>query len=241
VKKACLAIICSLMGHSALALEISDTELQKKGVAGEVEGGFSMTTGNSDTTSWRGRAAFDYYLVKFRHGVELKLDYAEDDDETSEESYFGSYQLDRKYSEVSYSYGLMSYENDRFAGLRDVYTGSLGYGHLFYPHRKGELKVEAGPGYRTAEDADDETIFRGNAEYKWTISPTSSFTQQLKTEIAEDNTISRSESALTARINGSLAMKLSFSVTHQSEPSVEDGVEKDSTDTKTSLTLLYKM
>ena len=236
-----LLLVGCLIGQQVMALDISDAELQEKGIAAEVEGGFSMTTGNSDTTSWRSRAAVDYYLDNWRHGVELKLDYAEDDDETSEESYFASYQLDRKYGELNYTYGLTSYENDRFAGLRDLYTISLGYGHIFTPHKRGTLKLEAGPGYRTAQDSDSETIFRGNSEYEWTISEYSSFSQKLNTEIADDNSISRAESVLTARINGSLAMKLSFSVTHQSNPTDEDGEEKDSTDTKTALTLLYKI
>lgn len=241
VKRGYLLLASCLISQQTMALAISDCELQKKGIAAEIEGGFSVTSGNSETSSWRGRTAIDYYRDTLRHGIILKLDYAEDDNETSKESYFGSYQLDRKFSEASYAFGLLSYENDRFAGLRDVSIGVLGYGRHFSPHDQGALKVEAGPGYRTAEDSESETIFRGNVEYKWTISESAAFTQKISTEIAELNSISRAETALSAQIYGSLAMKVSFSVTHQSEPAIDDGIQKESTDTKTALTLLYRI
>jgi len=59
--------------------------------------------------------------------------------------------------------------------------------------------------------------------------------EHLTTEIGSDTTITRSVTALTAQLAGSLAMKLSFTARHISEvpASVKD------MDTETAVTLVY--
>ena len=57
----------------------------------------------------------------------------------------------------------------------------------------------------------------------------------MSVEYGDTNTKTRSESALLAKINGSLQMKIAYNVTNNSD--VAD--DEESTDTETSLTLVY--
>ena len=78
-------------------------------------------------------------------------------------------------------------------------------------------------------------IIRGAVNYKWNISETARFTQTFSTEIGDENTKSRAESALSAQIAGGLSMKLSLKFDHNTDVAV--GVEK--LDTETAVTLVY--
>ena len=96
-----------------------------------------------------------------------------------------------------------------------------------------------GPGYSFAKKDDGESangvIVRGAAEYNWVLSETSTFRQLVSTEVGSDNTKSKSETSLSAKINGSLAMKLSFIMNHNSN--ADAGKKK--LDTETAVTLVY--
>ena len=78
-------------------------------------------------------------------------------------------------------------------------------------------------------------IVRGAAAFNWTISESASFAQTLSVEYGEDNTRSIAETSLLAKVNGSLQMKAAFLVQNDSDVPVG----KKSTDTQTSLTLVY--
>ena len=76
------------------------------------------------------------------------------------------------------------------------------------------------------------------AEYEYNFSTEVKFTQMLGSDVAVEgnkNTLSKSESAITARLRDNLSMKAAYSITHNSE--VLDDREK--TDSTTSITLAY--
>ncbi|MFD2097125.1 YdiY family protein [Corallincola platygyrae] len=225
--------------------ELTEEELIKRGFAGGVELGFNMTTGNTETTTYRSKIDVDHFLIGWRNNYVFETDYKEDDDEVKEERYFASAQGNRQWAFAinSYTFYRYSYENDRFNGMEDANTISVGYGQRVLETDSMFLDLEGGPGYRTndAKDKNDEMIARVAGNYSWDISETSKFTQRLSSEIGEDNVVTRSETAITASIIGSLAMKASFTVTHQTAPTVdeEDDEELSKTDTRTAVTLLY--
>ena len=78
-------------------------------------------------------------------------------------------------------------------------------------------------------------IALGKVDYNWQISDSARFTQLVSVEYGDTNTKTRSESAILAKINGSLQMKVAYNITHNSD--VAD--DKENTDTETSLTLVY--
>ena len=101
------------------------------------------------------------------------------------------------------------------------------------------LDLEIGPGARqsklTAGDTENEFTARAAAKYAWSITKTSKFTENLLAEVGQDATITKSVTALSSKINGDLAMKLSYAIKHISD--VPAGFEK--TDSETAVTLVY--
>lgn len=81
-------------------------------------------------------------------------------------------------------------------------------------------------------------MVRLSVNYEYDFSDSAKFTQTFASDLALEsgaNTRSKAESAVTASLNKSLAMKASYLVTHNSE--VPGG--RTSTDSQTALTLVY--
>lgn len=235
-----VAMVC--VSAHAFALDIGDEDLKKKGYAGEAEAGVNLTTGNTETTTWKGRLAMDFFLEHWRHNTEFKANYAKDDGDVSAERYFASYKANRDWSDSRYTFGLIKYEDDRFNGLENTITAAIGYGARVVDTNTQYLDIEGGPGWRSnaADDADNEVILRFAADYDWKLSGNATFHQTFSTEIGSDNTISRAETSINTTVIGALAMKASFSMTHQTEPADNDnGSSRKNLDTITALTLLY--
>ena len=77
---------------------------------------------------------------------------------------------------------------------------------------------------------------RASAEYKYRWSSGAKLRQFVSTEAGEENTKSRSETSLSANVFGSLAMKLSFILNHETD-TAEDA---EALSTETSVALVYQ-
>lgn len=101
------------------------------------------------------------------------------------------------------------------------------------------LDLEAGLGGRRSKpdigNTNTEAVLRLAGFFNWQISDSSKFSQDLVSEIGSDVTISRSVTALSAQINSTLALRLSYTIRHTSEVPV--GIEK--VDRETAVTLVY--
>ena len=132
-----------------------------------------------------------------------------------------------------------SYTDDKFGAYTKYTTVAVGYGTRVYNSEDMSLDTEIGPGYFSGERSTGETekgfIVRGAGAFKWTISESATFAQTLSVEYGADNTRTIAETSLQAKVNGSLQMKAAFLV--QNDSDVPEG--KKSTDTQTSLTLVY--
>ena len=161
----------------------------------------------------------------------------------------GNYKLNEKNSHL-FIYG--SHVSDYFGAYRTESVISAGYGLRLLDQQNMWLNAEFGPGYKFFEYSDDSTqvddngnllagesdseiIALGKLDYNWQISESARFTQLVAVEYGDSNTKTRSETALLAKINGSLQMKVAFNLTNNSD--VAD--DEESTDTETSLTLVY--
>ena len=203
---------------------------------GEIELGFVKTTGNTKTESTKVAAK---EVEKWRHSGNLEALKSSDNGNTTAERYFISGKTDYKFSKYEYWYATISYDDDRFSGFDYRVSESAGYGRRLIHEPDLTLDGEIGPGARQTKldngDTESELLARLAGNLKWKISDNSEFSEDVFTEIGEDATVSKSETALKANINSSLAMKLSYTIKHTSE--VPDGVEK--TDTETVVTLVY--
>jgi putative salt-induced outer membrane protein len=218
----------------ASALEYRGTEW--KG-AGEI--GYVATSGNTDTSNLTVKLGVTNERDHWRHNLALEALNTEDDGDTTAERYLATWQSDYKFSEHEYLFGRIAYEDDKFSGYEYRVTESIGYGRRVLNRENMTLDLEAGPGVRQSKLEDGNTehefVARVAGRYLWQISENAKFTEDLYSDVGEDATITKSVTALQSKINGNLAMKLTFTVKHTSD--VPDDVDK--TDTETGVTLVY--
>ena len=146
---------------------------------------------------------------------------------------------DYKFTERSYIFGVLTYEDDRFSGYDYQASIAAGYGRKLIAREGLVLEGEIGPGVRRNKpdegDTEDEGIVRGALNLDWKISEAATFVELFSVEAGEDITITQSVTALKSQIAGNLASKISYTVRHASE--VPADTEKK--DTTLAVTLVY--
>ena len=209
---------------------------------GNVQLGYTSNSGNSDDSNLK--AAFDAKRDSgdWKHHGHIDASNSESEGVRSSERYFGSYRLGYDFSENQYVYAYGSYEDDRFSGYDYQSTISIGYGHTLIDEERMKWNFEIGPGYRqnkleeeSGGGKEEDAILRAFTHYEWTFSETATFFQDFSVEHGQENTISKSVTALKTKVVGGFALQLSYTVKHTSE--VPEGTEK--TDTETAITLVY--
>lgn len=199
------------------------------------EVGYVNVSGNTNTETLRAAYDLGYEIEKWAHKIHAdalssKTETTDDtmipavtSSQRSAAKWLVSGQSDYRFTEYNYFYGLLSYEDDRFSGFEYQAKLGAGYGRQVIHTDRHDLRLEVGPGYRSyrleqpappapAEERRDEMLLRMNAGYIWKISETSAFTQSLTYEAGEDQDEWKSVTGVTAKINATLAMKLSHSV-----------------------------
>ena len=220
--------------------------------------GYVNVSGNTNTETTK--AAFDisYEAEKWLHKVHADALSSKSEttdatvvpalttEERTAAKWLASAQSDYKFNDFDYFYGLLSYEDDRFSVFDYQAKVGLGYGRRVIHTDIHELRLEVGPGYRSyrleqsappaaSEETQDETQLRLNASYLWKVSETSKFTEDLTYEAGEDQDEWKSVTSLTAKINTTLAMKISHTVKHLEKVPV--GTENY--DRETAVTLVF--
>ena len=208
--------------------------------SGSAELGGTVTTGNSETESLNGKAAAQYERGRWRHIGKAEALYSSDAGVDTAERYVASYQANRKMSRRSYVFGAVRGEIDEFSGYDYRVSESVGYGRRFWEAGdKGYFDLEAGPGLRQSKPEDgvreDHGIVRVAAAYrnKWT--PNTEFSEDLIVEAGTDNTFTESVTGYKVRINSSLAMKLSYTIKHNTDVPTD----QEKTDTISAINLVY--
>lgn len=224
---------------TSLTMSALGAEDESDSWSGTVELGAVMTTGNTDEENlkFRTHAVRDSEL--WQHTFHLDGLRSSREDELTAHRVYSSYQLDRKLNGDSV-FGRLSYEDDRFSGFDYQANLTGGYSRELFTNETISITGDAGLGVRHSEFDDgaseNELIVRLAGAMRWQVSENAVFEQQLGTEIGQESTVTRSETSLRSDIIGSLAMKLSLIVRHQSEVPVDT----EKTDTETSVTLAYQ-
>ena len=217
----------------------------------EAELGYLMTSGNTDTQSLNAGSNLTYDGDRWKHALTGNVVYSSEKssatgtNQTTAQKYRISGQSNFKFDDRNSAFGLVTYDNDRFSGYKDQLSFVVGYARQLIKTDRVDLLVEAGPGYRISRlrptppavsgATEKEAIFRAAGAFKYKISKTATFSQTVSVESGSKNTATRSVTALKSQINGSLAMKVSYTLKNNS--SVPAGTHK--TDTETALALVY--
>lgn len=207
---------------------------------GEGELGWTMTSGNTDTENLVGALSVSKETEKWLHSGSLELLNAATDGTRTAERYIGSGKTQYKYTEKSYSYLSLRYENDRFSGFDYRATLAVGVGTRFIENETQTLDGSIGVGVartklKVSGDTSDEAVLRLDGRYTHKLSASASFSQDVLIEAGSDNTYAESVTGLRVNINSSLATRISYTVKHNTDaPS-----DTDKTDTVSAVTLVY--
>lgn len=129
--------------------------------------------------------------------------------------------------------------DDRFGVFSRYSSLSLGCSSRVFKSARQSLDVDVGPGYfagvRANGEAESGLIAHGSAALEWKIGPSAVFTEVVSVERGTANIRSTAEAALRTRISDTMQMKAAFS--SRTDTGISD--EKKSTDSQTSLTLMY--
>ncbi len=246
------------------ALENSDEKKPKK-LQVEAEFGMIMTSGNTESSATVGKLDVKQDFKKWKNNYIVQAFYKEDDvtinvngeeikeTQTTADKFFASVQSDFKLdNEHKGIFAYVSYEDDKFSGFDYQATVAVGYSDRLFENEKSWLDYSIGPGLaiaRTEESIDDndqiipsektETFaVRISGAYQYNFTDHAKFTQKISSDVAgesDKNTKTKSETGLTATINGSMALKLSYVIQHNTQPPFD----KDKTDTTTAVTLVF--
>jgi putative salt-induced outer membrane protein len=223
----------ALLSHGALANPESTWK-------GDAELGVLNTNGNTKTQNITFKTKIVNDRDRWRHTVKGEALNSSEQGSTTAERYFISGKSDFKLTDRSYTFGLLTYENDRFSGYDQRTTETLGYGRNVIKRDTLTLDLEAGLGARQSKlsatgENQNEGLIHLAASLGWELSDTSTFSEDLSSDIGKKSTVTKSVTALKTQIAGNLASKLSFTAKHSSQ--VPAGVTK--LDTETAITLVY--
>lgn len=233
-------MFCLLLMTAGSAHAVDDKSAQGDvSWGGEVEFGYVKASGNTDVENILIRAKVINTRPKWNHELRMNSLRNESDGETTAKTFV--FQGDSKYklTERDFMFGLLRFERDDFAGYDNRTTAVVGYGRQVLHQENMSLNLQAGAGVRrTAYDKIDDSsegIGRISGDFKWKVSETSDFSQELYVDFGSDNTVTNSLSELKVQIIGHLAMKLALSIINNTDVPPKT----DKTDIKSAVTVVY--
>ncbi|MGV6851275.1 MAG: DUF481 domain-containing protein [bacterium] len=225
-----------------LAFICSTSIYAEDGLTSKAELGLVYVTGNSETSSLNLVLEAKKTAGDTAHGAFFKYLRAEDTNTLTAQRFELGYAFDQKLNPKSYWGARARYESDDFSSYtyQSAFSGVAGY--IFSDTEKTKLKAEGGIGYRLAElevsgEQENEVILTAALDHHWFISKNSSWDNKLLVESGSSNTFSSINTAITSKINGSLALKFAVEFRYNSDVAV--GAEN--LDTQTTANIVYTL
>lgn len=207
--------------------------------SGSAELGASISTGNSQTSSVNGKLKLKYESGPWSHRFKLTTLQASEDGNSTANRTVGELSTHYNFDPRNYAFDTLRASHDTFSGYSYQATIAAGLGRKLWVSDRGELSVEAGPGYRRSKLKEGTTqnnlIGLAKVEFNYKISDTAKFEQSLTVLGGAANTEIESESGLSVDLTKTIALKVAYTVQHNTKVPV--GTKK--TDTFTSINLVY--
>ena len=216
------------------------------------EFGFLVANGNTNTATITAKINTSQELTSWSYQIIGNALYKQSQREVqgkksnaaSAQKLFLSGQLDHKLTEPDNRLFIYAeYENNRFSGFRYKAALAVGWSSRLWHDKHSELKYSVGPGYSISEVEEDISgednkgmIVRAAVEYKQKLSDHATFRQFVSTEADQEFTKTKSETSLSTKLTGALAMKLSFVM--NLDTSVGPDIEE--LDSEAAVTLVYQ-
>ncbi|WP_058909805.1 DUF481 domain-containing protein [Entomohabitans teleogrylli] len=236
----------TLVNHFAVADDnvftvMDDPSTAKKPFEGTINAGYLAQSGNSTNSSLTADSTMTWYGNTTAWSLWGNASNTSSNDERSSEKYSAGGRGRYNLTDLNYVFGQASWLTDRFNGYheRDVFTG--GYGRQILNGPQQSLRMEFGPGVRYDEYTDGthktQALGYASGTWAWQFTDTAKFSQGVAVLGSEDTTVN-SETALNVAINEHFGLKVAYNVSWNSNP---PSTAPEHTDTRTSVTLGYKM
>jgi putative salt-induced outer membrane protein len=213
-----------------------------RGWYGSVSATANGTSGNSDTADLGVGARFGYGDGVNGHDFILSYNYSEDDDESTANSLAAAYDYTRMFSRDFYGYGKIRTTYDEFSSYEtDSFIG-LGVGYRVVNTHDMTWSLQAGPGWRYAEVADetladdiDEVAGSFASKFYYELGNGMFLTNDTDIITSDADTSVTNDLGFNVSISGPLAMRTSLLTEYHSDPL--DGYKK--TDNTLGVSLVY--
>ncbi len=231
---------------AALALSGNVAAQGMQGFKGEAELGYTNISGNSDAETLVAKAKGTKEFDKWRHNALLEATKSSSNSVDTAERYLASYKADYKLTDVDYAFGQLNYEQDKFSGYDSRMSELIGYGRDLHKTDTLLVNAEISAGARQSQlddallapnedDTLNETVVKLLGHLNWKVSDTTDFDEVLTYDAGDESKITKSVSGLKVKINTALAMKVTYTITHNSDPLPST----TATDRETNVTLVY--
>ncbi len=216
-----------------------DAEEETSPWAGKATLGYLATSGNTENSTLNTGFEVGYSAGKWAHILNAAAITASENEISTAEAYDLGWKSERKLTDKDFLFGRLQWRKDNFGAYDTQFSQTVGYGRRLIDNDVHKLNLEFGVGARQSElqfgGNENETIFTAGGFYRWQLSETAEFRQDLKIEAGGENTYTESVSAISAKLVGDLALVASYTIKNNSD--VPPLAEK--TDTYTALSLEY--
>lgn len=209
---------------------------------GQVNAGFTLTTGNSETRQANASAEAQYAREKDRITLgflwvygDNKNDPVTNDWTLVDRKTFGRAKYDYFFSEMTYAYGMGTAEGDLLQDISLRWTGGAGLGHQYVNTDTLKFGVEAGVSYIDTDynnpastDTEDVAVrIATNAAYK--MNDTWSFLHTLEAYPSTENKddfYGRSDLRAAAALSENMLLSLQWVVDYDNTPAQPERVDQ---------------
>ncbi len=229
------------MADNTVFTVMDDPSTATKPFEGDLNAGYLAQTGNTKSSSLTADSNLTWYGETTAWSLWGNASNTSSNDERSSEKYAVGGRSRVNVTDYDYLFGQASWLTDRYNGYRERDVLTLGYGRQFLNGPVHSLRFEFGPGVRYDEYTNGDTKTQGlgyaSGIYTWQLTDNAKFTQGVSVFGSEDTNVN-SETALDVAINEHFGLKVAYNVTWNSNPPAS---APDHTDTRTSVTLGYRM
>jgi putative salt-induced outer membrane protein len=224
-----------------------------QGWSGKGQVGYVMSRGNSDTDALNAKLDLNLVQDDWKHNLLLDALYGKSAGITSAERWDARLQSDYQITRRLFSFGALSYQDDRFSGFQYQASASAGMGYKFFDSDATKLSAQLGVGYRALrpeilikddlgavtarilQPTQSEAVGTAGIDFAQQFNSSTHLTDKMVAESGSSNTSIRNDLALEVKMNKKLSLAVGYTVIENTKPPA--GLKQ--TDTTTTLNLVY--
>jgi putative salt-induced outer membrane protein len=144
---------------------------------------------------------------------------------------------------MTFWFGGVRYEKDRFSGFDHQGVVDTGVGHKFIETDATKLSGQVGVGAKFSEtlgiprEKDNSVVGTAGLEFSQKLTDTTTLTNKFGAEVASGNKFLQNEIGVAVKVSDRLALALAYAVRHNTDPPA--GFRK--TDTLSTVNLVYEV